>query len=325
MCGNAYYKYSKEVSVILEKWKANPTVQKILNSRGFYFAKRLYERYSGDDVSGMSAEATYYLILALVPFLIFIINILLFFAASKIDDVLAFMAYVPGDTRATLEPIIMDIIGARSSAVLGVGLLLALWSASKGVDTLIRATDQAFGTNKQAQTYVQIKLKSVVFTMLIAGTMVVALGVLVFGNAIVQAIDKYFSVDIGLLVVWNIAKYLVPFVAMIIVIAIFYRYAPGFIKYRGRIPWRYSLTASAVVTTLWLLMTAGYSFYVSNIANMGATYGSLVGLMILFIWLNLTSLILIMGAEFIMAFEETKAAFAIPDEDGRYDRPYRIV
>lgn len=62
------------------------------------------------------------------------------------------------------------------------------------------------------------------------------------------------------------------------------------------------------MTTLWLIMTAGYGYYVGNIANMGATYGSLVGLVILFIWLNFTSVILVMGAEFI-AFRRHETLF----------------
>ncbi len=283
-------------------------------------AKRLYERYIDDDVGGMAAESTYFLILALVPFLIFMFNVLLFFAASQIEEVIKLLDYVPVDTREFLQPIIMGIIGSRSKTVLSIGLVFALWSSSKGVTTLIRATDQAFGMEKNRQSYLVAKFKSVLFTLLIVGTMLVALGVLVFGDAIVKALAGYFYFNEMLLLAWDFGKYLVFFVAMVLVIAVFYRYAPAFEDEMGRTPWSYTLTASLIVTALWLLMTAGYSFYVGNIANMGTTYGSLVGLMILFIWLNLTSMILIMGAEFIAAYSEMRLYFSFQHDEEKKEK-----
>lgn len=307
------------------KWRQHPRVQRILRSRPFYLGKRLYERYLEDDVGGLAAEATYYLILAMVPFLVFVVNVLLFFAAAQLDTVIAYLQYLPGEAPTTLTPIVEQIVAGRSRAVLSVGLLFALWSSSKGMDTLIRATDQAFGTQKNSQSWFVVKLKSVLFTLMIVGTMLASLGLTVFGNALVKFVSRIFFIDKGLLLLWQVATYFIPFVAMVIAIAVFYRYAPRFVAHEGRTPWRYTLTSAGIVTTLWLIMTAGYGYYVGNIANMGATYGSLVGLMILFIWLNFTSVILVMGAEFIAAFDDMKLYFATPRRRDYQTDTMRIV
>lgn len=288
-----------------------PWVKRLRGSRVFFLGKRLYERYIDDDVGGLAAEATYFLILALVPFLIFLLNVILYFAASQLEMVLHLLDYLPADTQLSLEPIILDIINARSTTILSIGLIFALWSSSKGVTTLIRATDQAFGTNKNLQSYVRVKVKSVLFTLLIVGTMLGALGVSVFGNAVVHGLANVFELDPRFLAWWDAGKLSIPFVAMVLALSMFYRYAPGFKRDdEGRTPWAYTLTSSTLVTGLWLLMTAGYGYYVGNIAHMGSTYGPLVGLMILFIWLNLTATIFIMGAEFIAAYSEMRLYFS---------------
>ncbi|MDU4576776.1 MAG: YhjD/YihY/BrkB family envelope integrity protein, partial [Negativicoccus succinicivorans] len=160
--------------------------KRLRDSRALYIGKRLYQRYMDDDVGMLAAAATYYLILALVPFMIFLFNIILFVAASQIDTVLRYMQYLPGDVPATLAPVVTDIIEQRSTTVLSIGLLLALWSSSKGIDTLIRATDIAFQTGKNVQSYIRVKTKSILFTLLIVGTMLASLGITVFGNLIVK-------------------------------------------------------------------------------------------------------------------------------------------
>ena len=299
--------------------------KRLRDSRALYIGKRLYQRYMDDDVGMLAAAATYYLILALVPFMIFLFNIILFVAASQIDTVLRYMQYLPGDVPATLAPVVTDIIEQRSTTVLSIGLLLALWSSSKGIDTLIRATDIAFQTGKNVQSYIRIKTKSILFTLLIVGTMLASLGITVFGNLIVKTFMGVLGLTQEFLFFWRIGTYLIPFVAMILVLAVFYRYAPRFVEHEGRTPWSHTLTSAAIVTTIWVAMTAAYGFYVSNIANMGATYGSLVGLMILFIWLNLTSLIFIMGAEFIAAFDDMHLFFAVPRRKDYQTEEFRIV
>lgn len=305
----------REVVRIFRRLRMQPRVQQWIHSKTYFFLRGLVERYLRHDVGSLAAEATYYLILALVPFLIVALNMVLYFAAAQIDHVFALLAYLPAETHAFLWPVIVQIIASRSTTVLSVAMILALWSASKGVDTLVRAMDLVFETDKNRQSYWRVKLKSIVFTLLIVGSMLTALGVLVFGNAIVHAVAGLFGPSYHFLALWDIVKYLVPFVVMVAVVAVFYRYAPGPVREGGRrLPWRFAFTGSGVATLLWLAMTGAYSYYVTNMANMGATYGSLVGLMILFIWFNLTSLILIMGAELIVVGNEMKLVYDLPGE-----------
>ena len=145
--------------------------KKRVRRRIFFYIRRVGERFLQDDVGAMAAETTYYLILGLIPFLIFLINSVLFFAAPQVPQILHLLQYLPKDLASAMETNVYRIIEGRSSALLVMGLIVALWSASQGVDVLIRAADKAFSTDRNIQTWIWVKCKSLLFTMLLAFTM----------------------------------------------------------------------------------------------------------------------------------------------------------
>lgn len=279
--------------------------------RLFFFIKRVGQRFLQDDVSALAAETTYYLILGIVPFLIFLINCVLFFAAPQISFILKLLEYLPEDMAASMANNVYRIVDGRSSFLLIIGLLVALWSASQGVDVLIRATDKAFSTDRNIQDWIWVKLKSVLFTMLLAFSMILSLGVMVFANAVVYALDIYFTLPELFIELWNLLKFVIPFVNAAMTLAVFYRYAPKFLPNEGRTPWLHTFVAAFAITTLWMVLTAGYGYYMLQISHMGVTYGSLVGLMVLFIWFHLSAMLIILGGECIAAWDDQRLNFAV--------------
>ena len=168
--------------------------EKITDSTAVYFLKRMINRFNDDNVTALAAESTYYFILGLIPFMIFFVNAMLFFAAPQVDLITKAVHYLPQQVAVTLQANINRILQARSSIWLVVGLATALWTASQGVTTLIRSMDCAFYGDRDKQSYIKVKIKSLIFTMLISFAMILSLGLIVFGNAVVYAIAYYFNV-----------------------------------------------------------------------------------------------------------------------------------
>ena len=158
----------------------------------------------------------------------------------------------------------------------------------------------AFAFTFGAQSWITVKAKSILFTMLITFAMLLSLGVTVFGNAVVYALDYYFTLPDVFLQTWDRLKYTIPFGNLVLTLSVFYRYA----AHRYRTKWSRAVSASVIVTAFWLLLTAGYSYYVLNISHMGLTYGSLIGLVVLFIWFHLAAMVIIMGGEFIATWKD---------------------
>ncbi len=267
-----------------------------------YFVRRLVRRFLDDDVNALAAESTYYFILGLVPFMIFLGNAMLFFAAPQVEFILRLLTYLPHEVAMTIEGHMYRILQARSSLWMFVGLGTALWTSSQGVDTLIRAMDRAFFGDRNKQSYVVVKAKSLVFTLLISFAMILSLGLIVFGNAMVYGATLYFQIPPLFLDLWTLAKYGIPFAAIALSLAAFYQWAPA----GKRHDWLSVIGASFLMTFLWLGLTAVYGYYMTHISSMGLTYGSLVGLIVLFVWFHLTAEVIILGGEGIMAWKERK-------------------
>ena len=266
-----------------------------------FFIKRLIQRFNDDNVTALAAETTYYFILGLVPFMIFLVNGVLFFAAPQIHTILGLLSYLPDDVARAMETNILRIIRARSSIWLFLGLAGALWTSAQGVDTLIRSMDLSFFSDRNKQSYVRVKVKSIIFTLLISFAMILSLGLMVFGNAVVYAIAYYFHVPEIFLELWTLVKFAIPCVMIAFSLAAFYEYAPA----GKRSPWNRVMTASFLVASLWIALTAGYGYYILHLSSMGITYGSLIGLIVLFIWFHLAAAVIIAGGEFIMTWDET--------------------
>ncbi len=267
-----------------------------------HFVRRLVRRFLDDDVNALAAESTYYFILGLVPFMIFLGNAMLFFAAPQVEFILRLLTYLPHEVAMTIEGHMYRILQARSSLWMFVGLGTALWTSSQGVDTLIRAMDRAFFGDRNKQSYVVVKAKSLVFTLLISFAMILSLGLIVFGNAMVYGATLYFQIPPLFLDLWTLAKYGIPFAAIALSLAAFYQWAPA----GKRHDWLSVIVASFLMTFLWLGLTAVYGYYMTHISSMGLTYGSLVGLIVLFVWFHLTAEVIILGGEGIMAWKERK-------------------
>lgn len=270
-----------------------------------YIVHRVISRFIEDDVTALAAESTYYFILGLVPFLIFFAQSILFFAAPQIQVIMKLLHYLPHQLETIVAENIYRIIQSRSSLWLWLGLFGALWTSSQGINVMIRGMDKIFSGNRNSQSWIKVNIKSLMFTLLITFGMILSLGMIVFINAVVYAIFYYFSIPPIFLSVWNIAKYAIPFVTIMISLAIFYRYAP----YGKNAKWSTILTTSLITTCMWLLLTGGYGYYILEISKMGTTYGSLIGLVVLFIWFRLAAIVILFGTECIMAYKETKEYF----------------
>ena len=275
--------------------------EKITDSTAVYFLKRMINRFNDDNVTALAAESTYYFILGLIPFMIFFVNAMLFFAAPQVDLITKAVHYLPQQVAVTLQANINRILQARSSIWLVVGLATALWTASQGVTPLIRSMDCAFYGDRDKQSYIKVKIKSLIFTMLISFAMILSLGLIVFGNAVVYAIAYYFNVADVYLEMRTMAKFGIPFVIFTFSLAGFYQFAPA----GRRSEWKRIIAASFIVTVVLLGLTAAYGYYILHVSSMGITYGSLIGLIVLFIWFHLTAMTIITGGEFIMVWDET--------------------
>jgi membrane protein len=235
---------------------------------------------------------TYAVLLALFPALAALVSIYgLLLDAGQVERQVATLSNVlPQQTTQMIGDELHKLVAASHGSLsisAGVALLLALWSASRGMSGLITAFDIAY-QEKETRGFFKLNFVAVGLTvlMLIGGTVIIALvGVL---PAAIQIVGLDRSAQWLLLVLeW-------PLLIVVIMagLAVLYRYAPD----RRQPRWRWVSPGAIVATILWLLGSVGFTVYVTHFNSYDKTYGSLGGVVVMLTWLYLSAFVALLGA-----------------------------
>jgi membrane protein len=240
----------------------------------------------------VAGGVTYAILLALFPGLAALVSVygLLMDPAQIERQVAALSNVLPQESAQMIGDELHKLVTAPSGSLsisAGVALLLALWSASRGVSGLISAFDIAY-EQKETRGFFKLNLVAIVLTMLmlIGGTVIIALvGVL---PAVLQFVGLESSTKWLLLVLeWPLL------IAVVMTgLAVLYRYAPD----RHPPHWRWVSPGAIIATFLWLIGSIGFSVYVTHFNSYDKTYGSLGGVVVMLTWLYLSSFVALLGA-----------------------------
>ena len=264
---------------------------------------RVWQQAGEDRITLIAAGTTFYLLLALFPTLAAFVSIYGFVADPKtVADHVAFLGgLMPGGgidiIRSQLESLANQDRDALSIGFL-VAVLGAFWSANSGVKTLFEALNIAY-EEREKRSFIKLNLIAFTFTfgaVIIGIFMIVAVGVVpaVLG---VLHIDHFSETIIAVL------RWPLLLIAVAVGISILYRYGPS----REPAKWRWISWGSGLATVVWMVASAGFSFYLQNFADYNATYGSLGAVVGLMFWIWISVLILIVGAELNAEMEHQTA------------------
>lgn len=255
------------------------------------FLQSLLFQFSKDNTSGMAAQLAYYFLLAIFPLLIFLLTLVPLFNIDQETIAQLIEDYAPPDIAGMLGGIINDVLNSSSGGLLSVGLIVTLWSASNGMTALMNAFNVAYDIEDN-RNFIVSKLLSVLFTVILALSVILTFVLIVFGEQIGNLMFGIIGLDDQFQTLWNIVRSILPLILVFIVFLVMYTTAPNIrLKIRSVIP-------GAIFTTIaFLLASWGFSFYISNFGNYSATYGSIAGVIILILWLYITGVIIILGAQ----------------------------
>lgn len=270
----------------------------------FIFFKNLLIGIGEDEVTGAGAQLTYYFILSIFPFLIFLLSIISFTPLVGEEVLTSLFAILPGEARTVVSGIVNELIASRSETLLSTSIILSLWTGSLGITGLFKSINKAYNV-KETRPYWKHKLLSVIFTVTLAALMIIVLSMLVFGEVIANQIFSYFGAQEVFYEFWQTIRIIVPLLSLVTVFTGLYIIAPSTTK-NNRIKIRYALPGAIFTSLGWIITSVGFSFYVRNFGSYTATYGSLGGIIILLVWLNLTNIIIVIGAEVNGAYKITR-------------------
>ncbi|AXI38400.1 MAG: YihY/virulence factor BrkB family protein [Bacillaceae bacterium] len=254
-------------------------------------AKELFKRFKEDEISSLAAELAYFFLLSLFPFLIFLMNLLAYLPLSS-DVVLDFVAqYAPGNTMKLIENNVRHIIETQNVTLLSFGVIGTIWSASNGINAIVRAFNKAYQVEENRH-FLVARLMSILLTFAMILVILVALLLPVFGREIGLFIFRAFGFTEVFLTIWNTIRWLLSAVILCIVFTGLYFIAPN-----KRMKISEAYPGALFATVGWIVVSLLFSYYVGNFGNFSVTYGSLGGVIILLIWFYLSAVIIILGGE----------------------------
>lgn len=258
----------------------------------FSVIKQLIERVRRDDLNAWASQLTFYTILSIFPFLIFLtelINRISFIDMTTTELVLDFL---PDEIQAFINLLLRDLFSyTASDTVISLSIIAALWSSSKGIMAIIRALNRAYD-QQETRSFVVLRLVSVVYTLAFALLIILVLVLIVFGGKILDVVMDNFPFLLSLDNTFDIFRYLISLVFTYWFFIVIYNVSPN-----QKISIKDVTPGALFATVAWLGVSTGFSLYVGYSKNLSYFYGSLTSIIILLLWLYVTSLTIMIGGE----------------------------
>lgn len=270
--------------------------------------KRAFERFRADNATDWAAALTYYSMLSLFPGLLVLVSLLgLFGQEPETTDALLEIVADLGQqsTVGTLREPIENVTGSGggAAALLSVGLLAALWSASGYLGAFSRASNVVYEV-EEGRPFWKLRPQQVGMTLLMVLLLSFLLIGLVLSGPVAESVGDVIGLGSTAVTVWGIVKWPAMIVIVSFMIAVLYHWAPN--VRQPRIRW---ISAGSVFAVLaWILASAAFGLYVTNFGSYDATYGSLGGVIVFLLWLWISNNALLFGQELNAELERQRAA-----------------
>ncbi|MEW9549155.1 YihY/virulence factor BrkB family protein [Nonomuraea sp. NPDC050783] len=257
--------------------------------------KRTFIEFRNDRVQDLAAALTYYAVLSIFPALIVLVSVFGMLGRSDASAQLgSVLVLVPAEVRELIVKSIEAAQGGtgRAGVVAIVGLLVALWSASGYIAAFIRAGNAIYdieeGRPFWKTTPLRIGLTLLTTVLLALGAIAVTLT-----GDIAETVGGALGLTDATVTAWNILKWPVMVVVAAGLIMLLYWAAPN-VRQPGV---RWISPGSVLAIVLWVLVSGGFAVYVATFASYGRTYGALAGIVVFLVWLWLSNMALLLGAE----------------------------
>ncbi|WP_100405286.1 YihY/virulence factor BrkB family protein [Bacillus solitudinis] len=255
------------------------------------FMTQFIHQLKTDPIPDWAATLAYFFMLSIFPLMIFIVALIPYLQLD-VEQVNAFIVdYVPEELADLFTSTIIDVVSEPQGGLLSIGIIATIWSASNGLNALIRAVNRSYGF-EETRNFLKLRLISILMTFLMIIVIVVTLLLPVFGDLIIHGIERLFFIPSETIELFHKLRWIVGIGLMTLILTLVYWIAPN-----EKLKIKQVLIGAVTATVGWQVISLAFSFYVSNFGNFSATYGSLGGVIILMLWFFLTGLILVIGGE----------------------------
>ncbi|MBN1200107.1 MAG: YihY/virulence factor BrkB family protein [Bacteroidales bacterium] len=255
-------------------------------------------------INARASAISFSMVLAVFPFLIFLFTIIPFVPIENFQVILldVIQDLMPSTTWDSVEGTIVDVITQPRSGLLLLNFVLTLYFSTNGINSLIEAFNSTAHTI-ETRTMVRQYLISVVLVIILSVLLILSIGLMTFGSELLElAFPDAITASYFYLVTMQGLRWLIVVALLLIAVSFLYFLAPA---KRGR--FRFISAGSLLATTLMIITTLGFNYYVDNFGRYNVLYGSIGTLLIVLVWIYLNSISLLIGFELNASIMNAKA------------------
>lgn len=244
------------------------------------------------EINSKAAEMSFYLLLSFFPFLIFTISLVVYTPIIKLSKYIFLLKKIlPLSAFNVVSLLIQSAIENRSFSFLILSFILAMYTMSRAVISLIRGMNKSYNI-RETRPYFEVLFISLVFVIMLVVLIFISMIFLVFGEKLGSFLFNLIGLDQYFMYIWNLFRYIVGIITVIIILMNLYRFTPN-----KDLSFKEVLPGAIVSTFCWIIASFCYSFYSNNFARYDIIYGSLGGIIVLMTWVYLSSWTILIGCE----------------------------
>ncbi|TMU82018.1 YihY/virulence factor BrkB family protein [Pseudomonas fluorescens] len=270
---------------------------------------RTVTEFVDDEMSTYASALAYQMLFSLFPFILFLIALIGFLHLPDFFSWLRLQSelVLPPQALEQVNPVI-DQLQQSKGGLLSVGIVIALYTASAGVRLMMSAMNAAYDVVEGRPVWKRFPL-SIVYTVGIAGMLLVAAALMVLGPQVMGWIAAQVGLEDFIVTVWTIARWPVIVILMMVAVALIYYVMPD-VKQE----FRFITPGSVLAVVVWIIASLGFAFYVKTFANYNAMYGSIGAIIVLLLYFYISAAVLLLGAEMNAVIEHMSSEGKDPGE-----------
>lgn len=267
----------------------------IIRIRGFdlrRFGSRFARGFVGDGCTDGAAQLAFYFFFALFPLLFFLVTLAAYLPLRPAvgDLMVRIRDFMPPEASKIIERQVSSLLWHRPR-LLTTGLLVAIWSASRGVNVLRNALNRAYKV-EESRSWLRTQLLAVFMTATISLMVLASFGMILTGGRAGFWVASHLHLGRQFMMFWSWLRWPTTALTIMLAIALAYYFLPNVAQ-----RFRFFTAGTVTATALWLASTLGFTEYVAHFGRYNVTYGSIGGVIVLLLWLYVTGLVLIIGGE----------------------------
>ncbi len=270
----------------------------------FGVLKRTITEFKADNITDWAAALTYYGVLAIFPAILALVSILGLVGPSATQPLISNLGKIaPGPAHQIVTSAIKNLQHSRGAAgtLFIVGIAASVWSASGYIAAFMRASNAIYDIEEGRPMWVSLPVRLAVTVVLLALLAISAVAVVLTGG-LAQQVGKVLGIGGSAVTIWDIAKWPVLLLVVSLMFSILYWAAPN-VKHPG---FRWLSPGGVFAVVVWVIVSGAFAFYVANFSSYNKTYGALAGVIIFLVWLWISNIAVLLGAEWNAELERAR-------------------